>query len=152
MANSTSRRMARLALDARLGQLQPTAQWTRPSAGWIKAIRTALGMTSAGLGRRLDITAAGLRALEASEAAETIKLSSLRRVADVLDCDLVVVMVPRNGLEATMQNRAEQILATVEECAAQSMRLEGQVVMEPEAWRQVRRDELISGVGLWRDD
>lgn len=151
MASPTNRKKARLALDERLRQLQPTGQWARPQSGWIKGVRTALGMTSGELGQRLGITAAGLRALEASEVAETVKLASLRRVADALDCDLVVVMVPRIGLEATMQQRAEEILATAEERAAQSMALEDQSALEPASWRQVRRDELIAAGGLWND-
>lgn len=150
MASPTNRKKARLALDERLMQLHPTGQWARPQAGWIKGVRTALGMTSGELGQRLGITAAGLRTLEVSEVAQTIKLASLRRVADALDCDLVVVMVPRIGLEATVQHRAEEILATTEEQVAHSMALEGQSASEPASWRQVRRDELIAAGGVWR--
>ena len=88
-------------------------------------------MTSAELGRRLDITAAGLRALEASEAAETIKLSSLRRVADVLDCDLVVVMVPATDLKPPCRTAQSRSWPRLKNAPPSRCGLEGQVVMEP---------------------
>jgi DNA-binding transcriptional regulator YiaG len=42
----------------------------RPPAGWLRAIREALGMTSAVLAHRLEITASGLRKLEQAEATD----------------------------------------------------------------------------------
>ncbi|MFN9631191.1 MAG: helix-turn-helix domain-containing protein, partial [Cyanobacteriota bacterium] len=50
----------------------------RPLVGWLRAIREALGMTSAALGQRLGITASGVRKLEQAEAADAITLATLR--------------------------------------------------------------------------
>lgn len=151
MNNSKSRSKARDALDERLGPLRPVDQWAQPRTGWIKAIRNALGMTSAELGRRLSITAAGVRSLEISEAAGTIKVATLRRAADAMDCDLVVIMVPRVGLNATVQTRADAVLAAIEERVEQTMALEDQSVQQLPSWRRARRDELIESGHLWQD-
>lgn len=151
MGKSANRSKARTALDERLSQLRPSEQWAQPRVGWIRAIRGALGMTSADLGHRLNVTAAGVRALEASEAAGTIKVATLRRAADALDCDLVVVMVPRVGLNATVQNRADVVLAAIEGRVDHSMALEDQSVRQLPSWRRARRDELIASGRLWQE-
>jgi len=151
MATKVDRSKVRHALDARLGSLRPVEQWAQPRTGWIKVIRAALGMTSANLGRRLDITAAGVRALEASEAAGTIKVATLRRAADAMGCDLVVAMVPRGGLDAYVQARADAVLTAIETRVDQTMALEDQSVQQLPSWRRARRDELIDNGPLWQD-
>jgi len=70
----------------------------RPPVGWLRAIRETLGMTSAELGQRLAITASGLRKLQQAEAADAIRLATLRRVAEALDCELNYALVPRQPL------------------------------------------------------
>ena len=67
----------------------------RPPAGWLRAIREALGMTSGVLAERLGVTASGARKLEQAEAVDAITLGTLRRVAEALDCDLQYALVPR---------------------------------------------------------
>jgi predicted DNA-binding mobile mystery protein A len=79
----------------------------RPPVGWLRAIRETLGMTSAELGQRLAITASGLRKLQQAEAADAIRLATLRRVAEALDCELNYALVPRQPLR---QMRRQQTL------------------------------------------
>jgi len=64
-------------------------------------------MTSAELGQRLAITASGLRKLQQAEAADAIRLATLRRVAEALDCELNYALVPRQPLS---QLRRQQTL------------------------------------------
>ena len=47
----------------------------RPLSGWLRAIREALGMSSAVLAQRLDISASGLRKLEQAEATDAITMA-----------------------------------------------------------------------------
>ncbi len=151
MVTRKSRTQARHGLDARLGKLRPASQWATPRVGWIRTIRGALGMTSDDMGRRLGITGAGVRALEASEIDGTIKVATLRRAADAMDCDLIVVMVPRQDLDATVQARADALLAVVAARVAQTMALEDQSAAQLPSWQRARRDELIESGRLWRD-
>jgi predicted DNA-binding mobile mystery protein A len=44
--------------------------------------------------------------LERSEVRDTIKLDSLRRAADALECDLIYFLVPRTTLDTTVRAQA----------------------------------------------
>ena len=79
---------SRSQLDERFRELGPAKRYTPPVRGWIKALREALGMSTAQLAKRLGIRQPSLVALEQSEAKGTIELATLRRVAEALDCTL----------------------------------------------------------------
>jgi predicted DNA-binding mobile mystery protein A len=86
-------------------------KWARmpkepPKRGWLREIREAYGLTSTHLAPRLKMTQSGLLALEQSEAAGTIQLKTLRKVAKALRCELVYALVPAGGtLEKTLEKR-----------------------------------------------
>src|ERR1700691_1252652 len=90
---------SRLHLDERFRHLGPANRYTAPVRGWIKAIREALGMSTAQLAERLGIKQPSLEELEQSETKGTIELATLRRVAEALDCTLIYALVPNQPLE-----------------------------------------------------
>ncbi len=126
MAMSASlRRRARRVLDHELsGVVVPT----RPAAGWLRAIREAMGMSTAQLASRLSMTPQGVSDLERSEAQEGIRLSSLRKVADALDCDLAYALIPRHpgGLRGQVGDQALRVARAQLEPVRHTMALEGQ--------------------------
>ena len=65
---------SRSQLDERFRELGPAKRYTPPVRGWIKALREALGMSTAQLAKRLGIKQPSLVALEQSEAKGTIEL------------------------------------------------------------------------------
>ena len=71
---------SRSQLDERFRELGPAKRYTPPVRGWIKALREALGMSTAQLAKRLGIRQPSLVSLEQSEAKGTIELATLRRV------------------------------------------------------------------------
>ena len=77
-----------------------------PAGGLAAGHREALGMTSAGLAARLEITASGVRKLEQAESTDAITLGTLRRVAEALDCDLQYTLVPRRPLREMRRQQA----------------------------------------------
>jgi len=97
-------RQATRRLDEVLSKFQTLP--SPPSAGWISAIRDALGMTREQLAKRLGITRMNAYRLEADEVAGRVTLNRLQRAAAVLDCDLAYVLVPRTSLEETVQQQA----------------------------------------------
>jgi len=103
------RREGRLILDLRLAKLKPEARLALPPRGWIRAIRDSLGMSSSQLGRRLGRVSGTVDDLEKSEAAGTIQLKTLRRVAETLDCTLVYALVPKTSLRDFIMQRARKI-------------------------------------------
>lgn len=118
--------LQRKQLDARLRPISMGAPTDPPEKGWIRTIRTALGMTAAQLGRRLGTSPQAVLDLERSEAADTIMLASLRKAALALDCDLVVVMVPKTSLESTVDRQAQQKASLEANRVVHTMRLEAQ--------------------------
>jgi predicted DNA-binding mobile mystery protein A len=89
MAYTPLQALARQNLDHRLSPLRKTGDLTRPPRGWIKAIREALGMTTAQLAERLGVSQPRVAQLEKSEAEDSITLRTLRRAAESLGCTLV---------------------------------------------------------------
>ncbi len=57
-------------------------------------------------GARLGVTPQAVHRLESSEAKGTLSLARLRRSADALMCDVIVVVVPRMPLEGLIQAQA----------------------------------------------
>ncbi len=140
-------RKARLAaqsrsqLDERFRELGSAKRYTPPVRGWIKALREALGMSTAQLAKRLGIRQPSLVALEQSEAKGTIELATLRRVAEALDCTLVYALVPNKPLETTIRDRARAFARRRRAPVEHSMLLEDQKVMAKDA--EARLDEIV---------
>jgi len=120
------RQKARQRLDARLLLLKPTDRFQVPPKGWIKAIREALGMTGVQFARRLNVKPQSIDALEKSEANGTIKIETLRRAAEALDCTLVYALVPNGALEDAVRMRARKIALRDLGRVAHTMKLEAQ--------------------------
>jgi len=127
----------------------------RPAAGWLRAIRDALGMTSAVLAARLEITSSGVRKLEQAEASDAITLATLRRVAEALDCELQYVLVPRRSLREMRWNQARKLAQQWQQRAGRTMALEAQTVASPSAAMEDRIEAMAqeilrtSGTRLW---
>jgi predicted DNA-binding mobile mystery protein A len=127
-------RKARLAarsrsqLSDRFRKLGPARRYATPVRGWIKAIREALGMSTAQLALRLKIKQPSLVQLEQSEAKGSIELRTLRRVAEALDCTLVYALVPNKPLETMVRDRARAFGLRRREHVEHSMLLEDQGV------------------------
>jgi predicted DNA-binding mobile mystery protein A len=128
---------SRARLDQRLAQLGSVEQYRTPSRGWIRAIREALGMSTAQLAKRLGVRQPSVVGLERSEEKGTIEVASLRRVAEALDCTLVYALVPNQPLETTVRARALSLLRRRRQPIEHSMLLEDQDVAEPVSDRQV---------------
>jgi predicted DNA-binding mobile mystery protein A len=147
------RTSARKNLDKRLTSLMKTDELARPPRGWIRAIREALGMTTAQLAERLGITQPSAVGLEKAEAAKAISLQTLERAARALDCTLVYALVPRKPLETVVRERAREVAHERLRSISHSMSLEDQRVAEEDEGAQLERlaQKLIDGPGsaLW---
>ena len=128
-------------LDERFEVLGPVARYSSPVRGWIKAVREALGMTTAQLAKRLEIKQPSVVAIEQSEAKGTIELATLRRVAEALDCTLVYALVPDKPLEAAVRDRARAFLRQRRGPVEHSMLLEDQKVEGKDS--EARLDEIV---------
>jgi predicted DNA-binding mobile mystery protein A len=134
---------SRSQLDERFRELGPAKRYAPPVRGWIKALREALGMSTAQLAKRLGIKQPSLVALEQSEAKGTIELATLRRVAEALDCTLVYALVPNSPLETTIRDRARAFARRRRGPVEHSMLLEDQKVKARAKDTEERLDEIV---------
>jgi predicted DNA-binding mobile mystery protein A len=132
---------SRTHLDKRFNDFGQVRRFAAPVRGWIKAVREALGMTTAQLAKRLGIKQPTVVALEQSEAKGTIELATLRRVAEALDCTLVYALVPNKPLEAMVRGRARLFARLRRGPVEHSMLLEDQKVTGKDA--EKRLDEIV---------
>lgn len=101
----------------------------RPSGGWIRAVRTSLGMSVRQMAERMGITQQSAARLEKNEADDVIKLKSLRKAAEALDCRLVYALVPKEGsLRGTLRKQALRKARDIVDPVNHSMMLEAQNV------------------------
>lgn len=127
----------------------------RPASGWLRAIRNALGMSSGVLASHLGMTASGVRKLEQAEAADSITLGTLRRMAEALDCDLHYALVPRRPLREMRRQQALRLAQQLQQRSRRTMVLEAQSVATPSAAAHERLEALAqeilrtSGNRLW---
>jgi predicted DNA-binding mobile mystery protein A len=115
-------------LDASLEKWRVSRLPGRPPSGWLRAIRKTLGMSSSALARRVHVSDSAIRKLEQSEADGAITLTSLRRMAEALDCELHYALVPRKPLKDIMGERALEVARQHVGTVAHHMALESQSV------------------------
>ena len=98
-----------------------------PSTGWIKAIRTSLGMSMQQLGNKLNISKQGVLDIERREKDGSISIKSLREVAHVMDIKLVYGFIPLDGtLDALIEKKAKELAKQIVMRTAHTMQLEDQ--------------------------
>jgi predicted DNA-binding mobile mystery protein A len=74
----------------------------------------------------MGVKAQSVADIEKSEAAGTIQLKTLRRVAEALDCVVVYALLPKSSLEDMVQGRAREIACKEVVRIAHTMDLEAQ--------------------------
>ena len=98
-----------------------------PPTGWIKAIRTAFGMSMQQLGNKLNVSKQGVMDIEKREKEGSITIRSLREIARAMDMQLVYGFVPNDGsLDALIEKRATELATQIVMRTANTMKLENQ--------------------------
>lgn len=132
---------SRSRLDERLAQFGPAERFRVPVRGWGRAVREALGMSTAQLAKRLGVRQPSVVNLEQSEQRGSIELATLRRIAAALDCTLVYALVPNKPLDTTIRERARAFLRRRRPPVEHSMLLEDQQVRKKDG--NVLVDDVI---------
>ncbi len=114
-------------LDQILGKYVEAGDVEVPSTGWIRAIRTSLGMSLLQLSRKMGTSLQNVRELERREAEKAITLRSLNDVAEAMDMKLIYALVPKDGsLEDLIEKKAKKLAREIVQRASQNMVLEDQ--------------------------
>ena len=126
MTSPSFRALLRHQLDTQLSAEARLRETVTPSVGWIASIRQALGMNLRQLANRLGVSPQAVAVLENGERRGSISVTSLRKVAEALDCDLIVALVPRRSLGAMVEQRAHEMTLETRRRVEHTMGLEGQ--------------------------
>jgi predicted DNA-binding mobile mystery protein A len=148
--------LQRLRLDRELEAIRAALPNLRkPRGGWMRTIRSALGMTVQQLARRAGISQPTMTELEKSEAAGRIRLDTLTRIADALDCEVVYALVPRRPLSVIVSDRRKALALERYRRTAHSMALENQLDESSSAIRDAKLDAVMKQIRpreLWQDE
>src|SRR6478735_9538059 len=100
-----------------------------PPTGWIKAIRSTLGMSLLQLGNKLSITKQSALDIEKREKDGSITLKALKETAKALDMQLVYGFVPNDGtLEELIDRKARELATKIVMRTSTTMKLEDQEI------------------------
>lgn len=99
----------------------------RPSIGWIKSVRTALGISLQQLGNKKDISKQSALSIEKREQDGTITLNALREAGDAMGLELVYGFIPKDGsLDAYIERKARELAKEIVLRSSNTMKLENQ--------------------------
>ena len=123
--------------DHILSRFDDKELFNTPPKGWIKAIRTSLGMSARQVGIRAGMTQAAVAQIESSEVTGGASISTMRKMAKALDCTFVYALVPNTSLEAFLMKQIKDYARQKVLSTAHSMSLESQSVTDEETQKQI---------------
>lgn len=142
--NYWDKKLIRKQLDKKLAKFRLFYETPVPKLGWVKTIREALGMSTYELANKTDLDQSRISRIEASEAKQEIKLSTLHKMAEGLGMKFVYGFVPEEDLESIVRNQAMKIAKKRLNRIDHSMRLELQGVSDKEQKKAL--DDLIDQI------
>ena len=130
------------ALDKKTSSLSDAKNIVPKGVSWINTVREAIGMTAVQLAKRLGVTQPRIAKMEINE--ENLKLSTMKKVAQAMNCDFVYYFKPKTNFQDIVQiqakKKAEEILLGVN----LNMALENQDIQTKEAVNDMAAD-FING-------
>jgi len=135
------KKLMRKQIEASLKKVSDFSQEPLPKSGWIKAVRNALGISSAVLAKKLGCTRPNISYIEQTEQKGTISLDTLKQVAEVMNCKVVYCLVPLESFDKTLENQARLIAKKRIEFVNHSMKLEQQGLTKDQLKQQ--EDALV---------
>lgn len=140
-------------LDSTLKKFNSVKHLFPPRNGWIKAIRSALGMSSKQLAKRLGVSTQRMSFLEHNETTGAVTIETMRKAAEQLDCFFVYGIVPKQTLKNIVIKRATHIAKKIIKQSSQTMLLEQQNISKQEEKKMLKDkvEELTSKIPsyLW---
>ena len=129
------------ALSRKMGNLAQLRNTQPPKQGWISAVRQALGMTAKQLAERVGLSQPRIAKMELNE--NNLKISTMKKIAEGLDCDFVYGFVPKSSLQETINRQARKKAEAILSNVNTNMALEDQLADDPNILTDVA-DEMIA--------
>ena len=128
-------------LDKKLSSLKSLVPVIPVHQSWIKTMREALGMTARQLATRIGVTQSRIAYMEQNE--ENLKISTLEKVAQGMNCTFVPLFIPNESLESMLKKQAEIKAKEMLQTVNQNMALENQLSLSDEILSDLT-EELLS--------
>ena len=140
------RLLQRRNIDKKISTLSIGKEIIPKGKSWIRTIRSALGMTSTQLAKKLHISQPRISILEQNET--NLKIATLEKVAEALNCEFIYYFKPKTSLEQTVENqamkKAEKILKEVN----LNMSLENQEILTNETIIDLKEDLIRNNLKI----
>jgi predicted DNA-binding mobile mystery protein A len=119
---------------ARVAELSP------PREGWVRTVRTALGISGPDLAARLGLTRARVSQTEAAERSGGVTIKTMQAVAEAMGCRFVYAIVPGSGtLEDVIKAQARRKAEALVRRAGGHMALEDQALPKDAMRAEIER-------------
>lgn len=129
------------ALAHKMGNLAQLRDAQPPKQGWISAVRRALGMTAKQLAERVGLSQPRIAKMELNE--NNLKISTMKKIAEGLDCDFVYGFIPKSSLQETIKRQAHKKAEAILSSVNTNMALENQLADDPQILTDMA-DEMIA--------
>lgn len=114
-------------LNKKLKPYKLASKETSPAIGWIKTIRTSIGMSLEQLGNKLGITKQSAQSLEKREAKGAITIKALEEAGKAMDMKLIYGFIPIDGnIENLIEKKAKKLATEIVLRTSNTMKLEDQ--------------------------
>lgn len=114
----------------------------KPTQGWIKTIREIFGMTTTQLAQRIGVSQPRIINMEKNE--NNIKISTMEKIADSLNCNFFYTFIPRENIEDIINNQARMKALKIVNKVNSNMKLENQLADTEELLKDLIK-ELLDG-------
>lgn len=122
-----------------------------PAQGWLKTIREFLGMTTTQLAKKVEVSQPRIVNMEKNE--KNIKISTMEKVADALNCNFVYAFVPRENIDEIIYNQAKKRAMKILNKVNQNMGLENQLAKSDEILEDIIKDLLDGNIArIWDEE
>lgn len=118
------------ALDKKTKDLKSNLNIISHNSSWINTVREAIGMTAIQLAKRLGITQPRISKMEMNE--ENLKISTMKKIAQALNCDFVYYFKPQNSFQGIVENQARKKAIEILQQVNLNMALENQSIVTDE--------------------
>lgn len=126
-----------------------------PQEGWLRTVRTALGMSGPQLAKRLGVTKARISKAEQDEPSGSVTLKTMQSMAEAMDCKFVYAIVPKQKVEDVIKQRAIEKAKIQVKAASTHMALEAQSLSKEQLEFEINRiaAQIVEKMpaDLWND-
>lgn len=124
---------------------------SRPPQGWLKTIREIFCMTTIQLAKKLGVSQPRIVNMEKNE--RNIKISTMERIADTLNCEFVYAFIPREKIEDILYKQAKRKALKILSKVNKNMGLENQLADTEELTEDIIKELLNGNISrIWDDE